>query len=244
MNNLELGKRIAEYRKKKKLTQSKLAEEMYVTNKTISKWETGVTLPDVISLKKLSQIFGISVDQLLSDEHLEDDNISESKNINKLKLSFKKKIVLIIIIVLMIIIFILILNMSSKNKSKIYNIKSIGENLYLTGNILINNNRFTFILNGIEFKNYDEGNEQMCNIEYLIKLDEKQIYRFGYISKSEAISECIFLNDYLNTININVSEELFFNISDFEDGQLQFIIRYLNLNNEIKEVIEELQVYI
>lgn len=62
----KIGKRIKKLRLDHLMTQQSLADKLNVTNKTISKWETGRNLPDVEMIGKLSQIFNISVDELLT----------------------------------------------------------------------------------------------------------------------------------------------------------------------------------
>lgn len=69
MNNI--GKRIKEYRKKKNITQEKLAEYLNVSFQAISKWETGVALPDLSMIVPLSRLFNVSTDELLGKVNLE-----------------------------------------------------------------------------------------------------------------------------------------------------------------------------
>ena len=63
-----LGNRIAENRKRLKLTQEQLAEKLGVTAQAVSKWENDQSCPDIGTLPRLSQIFGISTDALLGCE--------------------------------------------------------------------------------------------------------------------------------------------------------------------------------
>ena len=65
MDSKKIGKVIAKRRKEKGMTQGELAERLSVSNKTISKWETGVGLPDISILVDLASILDISVDDLL-----------------------------------------------------------------------------------------------------------------------------------------------------------------------------------
>ena len=62
------GRFIAQRRKELKMTQKELAEKLGVTNKAVSKWETGQGLPDVSVLAALSKALNISVDELLAGE--------------------------------------------------------------------------------------------------------------------------------------------------------------------------------
>ena len=68
MDNMQTGKLIAELRKKQGLTQQQLADKMNLSNKTISKWESGSGSPDISNLPVLAEALGISVDELLKGE--------------------------------------------------------------------------------------------------------------------------------------------------------------------------------
>ena len=74
MNQLKIGKFIAECRKEKKLTQLQLAEKLGITDKAISKWERGIAMPDSSIMLELCDILGISVNELLSGEKIEMDS--------------------------------------------------------------------------------------------------------------------------------------------------------------------------
>ena len=66
MDQLKIGAFIAERRKKQGLTQLQLAEKLSVTDKAVSKWETGRSLPDAALMLPLCEILGITVNDLLS----------------------------------------------------------------------------------------------------------------------------------------------------------------------------------
>lgn len=70
MDQLKIGKFIAECRKEKKLTQLQLAEMLGITDKAISKWERGIALPDSSIMLDVCRILGISVNELLSGEKI------------------------------------------------------------------------------------------------------------------------------------------------------------------------------
>ena len=74
MDYNKIGNFIATERKAKKLTQAKLAEKIFVSEKTVSKWENGKGIPDTNSLPKLCEIFNISLNELLSGERLLKEN--------------------------------------------------------------------------------------------------------------------------------------------------------------------------
>lgn len=64
--DMTIGKRIALLRKEKGLTQEELASHMGVSPQAVSKWENDQTCPDISALPKLAQLFGVTVDELLS----------------------------------------------------------------------------------------------------------------------------------------------------------------------------------
>ena len=68
MDQVKIGKFIADCRKKTNLTQMQLAEKLNITDRAISKWETGKSLPDSSIMLELCDILGISVNDLLCGE--------------------------------------------------------------------------------------------------------------------------------------------------------------------------------
>jgi transcriptional regulator with XRE-family HTH domain len=67
---LEFNEKLQQLRKEKNLTQEALAQRLFVSRATISKWESGRGYPSIDSLKAISQLFDISIDDLLSNEEL------------------------------------------------------------------------------------------------------------------------------------------------------------------------------
>ena len=73
-----IGETIARLRKNKGLTQKELADQLYVSNKTISKWENGTSLPDIQATIDIAKCFDITVDELLTGEGVIDTSASEN----------------------------------------------------------------------------------------------------------------------------------------------------------------------
>ncbi|MGN0539871.1 MAG: helix-turn-helix domain-containing protein [Candidatus Fimenecus sp.] len=71
MNNAMIGQFISAKRKSLGMTQQELAEKLQITNKAVSKWETGDGLPDIQLLKPLSEVLGVTVDEILNGEETE-----------------------------------------------------------------------------------------------------------------------------------------------------------------------------
>lgn len=70
MDQVKIGTFIAQCRKEKKLTQAQLAEMLNITDRAVSKWETGKSMPDSSIMLELSEILGITVNELLSGERI------------------------------------------------------------------------------------------------------------------------------------------------------------------------------
>ena len=80
MDQIKIGKFITECRKKKNLTQVQLAEKLNITNRAISKWETGKTMPDSDIMLGLCDILEISVNELLCGEKIDIEEKNEQLN--------------------------------------------------------------------------------------------------------------------------------------------------------------------
>ena len=74
MDQIKIGRFIAECRKKENLTQLQLAEKLGITDKAISKWERGIAMPDSSIMLELCDILCISVNELLSGEKINMEN--------------------------------------------------------------------------------------------------------------------------------------------------------------------------
>lgn len=112
MNQEKIGNFIAQCRKEKSLTQTQLAEKLNMSNKTISKWETGRGMPDSSIMLELCTYLGINVNELLSGEHLKEEQYQEKANeniINIAKESDKNKKVKNRMIIIIIVIFLCLL---------------------------------------------------------------------------------------------------------------------------------------
>ena len=86
MNLSEIGLFIANCRKKKGLTQEKLAQKLFISEKTVSKWECGKGFPDSSLILPLCQVLDISANELLSGKSLTDVTYKESAEQNLIKL--------------------------------------------------------------------------------------------------------------------------------------------------------------
>jgi transcriptional regulator with XRE-family HTH domain len=108
MDNKKIGSFIAQTRKAQGLNQKELAQKISVSDKAVSKWETGRGIPDVSLLQPLSFALGVSVEELLNGERMPQQENTDEKIIKKLKI---KKYIQWAIEIVITIIFCYVINM-------------------------------------------------------------------------------------------------------------------------------------
>lgn len=114
MDQIKIGKFIGELRREKKMTQQQLGDKVGVSFKTISKWENGRGMPELSSLKPLSDALQISINELLSGERIEkneyinklEENIINTIDYSDKRINEKNKILGIILLILGFIIIV------------------------------------------------------------------------------------------------------------------------------------------
>ena len=91
MDQVKIGKFIADCRKRKNLTQMQLAEKLNITDRAISKWETGKGMPDSSIMLELCKELEISVNELLSGEMIDVNEFNKKANENLIRLQKQKE---------------------------------------------------------------------------------------------------------------------------------------------------------
>ena len=91
MDLIKIGKFIADKRKKQRLTQMELAEKLNVTDRAVSKWERGKSLPDASLMLELCKTLEISVNELLTGENLEMKDYNEQAELNLIEMKKQKE---------------------------------------------------------------------------------------------------------------------------------------------------------
>ena len=80
MESKKLGEHIAKLRRERHMTQTELADRLYITEKAVSKWECGNGFPDLDNIGKLAAVFDISIDELLqAKEKDKSETVSEGQ---------------------------------------------------------------------------------------------------------------------------------------------------------------------
>ena len=127
MDQVKIGKFIAECRREKNFTQMQLAEKLNITDRAVSKWETGRAMPDSSIMIELCSVLGINVNELLSGERIEMENYNKVAEENLLTLKKQKEesdkrllnieVIMGIISIIMYLIVIMVVSFSNMQDS-------------------------------------------------------------------------------------------------------------------------------
>lgn len=230
MTEYSFGKTLAKLRKERKLTQQELADLLHVTNKTISKWETNTTAPDIDTLKRISQVLKVPVDVLLGNSKL---TITDKSS--KYKLT-KKKLILLLALLFASIFFIYYLIANFILNTKSYSLISGDDRFTIEGNITVDNKQYYLSL---EVKGVnDELLEKkiISNAEYSIIIDDKIIYNNGDASSISLLVDNQSLSKYISKISINHNDRKNENIKSVLESGLILQIKYVDENDEINVI--------
>lgn len=159
MNQEKIGNYICECRKKKNITQMELANKLLVSNRAVSKWEKGKSMPDVFLFNPLCEILGISVNELLAGESNNNDDkvtIEAIKYYNG-KTKRRNYIMMSIIVMLIIVAFLGIYMFNNYNKCKIYSIDTKNEEFLVDGYLMLNQQNKILTINRLDYNFNDKS---------------------------------------------------------------------------------------
>ena len=130
MDQIKIGKFIAELRREKGMTQLELAEKLAVTDRSVSNWENGKCMPDLSLFKPLCDVLGITINELMSGEKLTDENYQQQLEENMINININqvKQFIKCIFIFFIFLIGIFIIG---------FNIFFLYNNIYLNKNIYL-----------------------------------------------------------------------------------------------------------
>ncbi len=202
MNQEKIGKLIAKQRKLKGLTQQELGDKVGVGYRAVSKWETGLTMPDISIINELCEILGITSDELLKGEL----NKKEQPQTNN---NFTKKLLIIIIPLIIIIGAIIGIIIKNNNKEYEYDLTSIDQSDYqVEGKLIIKGNKLSVQIDKIKSNDYSFLQTKIKNYEYKVLSNNKMLFGFGYNLTSEGLLEQKSIYDFLTTFKINYNDKL------------------------------------
>lgn len=211
--NEELGNKILKIRKDNNLTQKELADKLGVTYQSVSKWERGINIPDLVIIRQICKEFNIDINDMLD---------TPKKNNKK----YKYKYILIgiaILIVIILIISLLLFNKKDKNDDfKFKTISTSCEKFNITGSIAYNSKKSSIYISNVDYCGEEE------NVKYK-KIDCRLVD--SHSKDSKVITTCNYdikepqtLDDYLKNINIKV-DNFSTMCSEYKDNHLKLEIK-------------------
>lgn len=235
MNQEKIGKFIAELRKGKKLTQTELAKRIGVSNKAVSKWETGNGMPDYSVFGNLCKVLDISVNELLAGER----NTKDEEIISKyMKLRDKKNKVKVfsILVVSFLIILCFVFGtffFNSYKTIKMYELVAENDNFrYQDGTYLESKITTVFTEGQFIIINPAIKEKDIIDKQFAIK-DNGNYYWFGYIYPGAMSYENYLYGDRFSIAELNhLPEDLYLIIWYYFDGEVVY--------DEIKVVSKEI----
>lgn len=206
-----IGQIIKGLRKRNGLTQSKLAEIIHVSDKTISKWELGLSVPESDILVKLSDYFNVSVEDLIKGNK----KILITKDIKK------KRIMVGILICLIFILSILLFNSYYKRKSDVY-VLSGNDNYSINGLIYNTSKKQVIELNNLSTK-LDFGNDLTQEITIILKSNNTIINSLEFDNETPLSP----VNDYLLKFDLSLSGKADYYLLPSQINDLSLVIEYI-----------------
>ena len=183
MDLVKIGKYIAAKRKALGLTQKQLAEKLNMSDKSVSKWERGICLPDVSVYMELCEILGISINEFLAGEDIDAENVEKKSEDN-------------------------IIQVTKDSKKKQKNLKSILAVVTTFAVIMVLVLGAVFVHKVMQPKNYitavDRTSAEMKTAELLSGADGA--YLFNFYAKEEYKTLTIYLSEYQAGELINKSK--------------------------------------
>lgn len=229
----KIGRFIFNLRKEKGLSQNGLADLIPVTRQAVSTWELGKSLPDSQTLKILSEIFDVTIDEILAGErsapeegksdkkrditlNLVDEYNSKKRTIKRITVTFT------ILIMTMLLIFLGYYFISSYNSIKVYKVRGESSNFVTNNGIIISTKKKIYIRTG-ELVNKNEN----------YKINKVKLY----FKDRENISKVIYKDnktDILITFRYGYNEK-------FSNNELKYLIDQLYLEVEYENGVEVLK---
>ena len=183
MDLVKIGKYIAGKRKALGMTQKQLAEKLNMSDKSVSKWERGICLPDVSVYMELCEILGISINEFLAGEDIDAENVEKKSEDN-------------------------IIQVTKDSKKKQKNLKSILAVVTTFAVIMVLVLGAVFVHKVMQPKNYitavDRTSAEMKTAELLSGADGA--YLFNFYVKEEYKTLTIYLSEYQTGELINKSK--------------------------------------
>jgi transcriptional regulator with XRE-family HTH domain len=242
MNPEKIGKFIYELRKEKNLSQYQLADMIPISRQAVSKWERGKTTPDTQTLLRLSEIYDVTINELLIGEKLlentieglEETTLSILDESNKKTKKIKKiTITSILIIVVLLLLFLSYYFINSYNSIEVYMIGGANKHFNTNNGVLVTTKGKSYIKLG-KLRYYEDIKIKSIELYYL-KDNKKKL-----IAKDEDIDNLTIMESFgyseklpkedMKYITKNSYLEITYNDNEISKIKLEFKRDFKNNN--------------
>lgn len=227
MDQEKIGRFIYELRTKNKMTQKSLADRLFVTSQAISKWENGRGIPDIEQIKRISDIFGVSMKEIIEGE-IAKPNINTRNN--------KKKIIILLAILVVFVLSLVLLFYKREDNFTFRKINADNSCFLVKGIVAFNKNKKSIYISNIECNR--ENDYDYLDIECILyemnNNVENIIYEYGDIKEIDSYDKKVVksLNELLNNVEFDIDGyDCSCNNSDCNNLYLR--INALNVEDEI-----------
>ncbi len=243
MDKKKIGNSIKNARIRNNLTQDELADKLYVTRQTVSKWETGINLPDFTMLKKTSEILKIPLESLLKSEesidnkttkeffedkiHMKENNLTYKKAIKNVR--WKNTILTVILILILFLGYYFI---NTFKKIHLYRVTGETEK-FLVSNGFFLNTREKIYFNLGSIKSKLEKQPDRIKLYYIKNNDEQLILDADaskiFIKEDYGYGEYFPINDIEIILN-NLYVKIYTDKKEIDSFKLTITEEYVNEN--------------
>ena len=242
MDNKRIGSFIKELREKEGLSQGALAKKVFVASSVVSRWESGVAGVSANNLVLLSEIFHVSLDELVAGHRFTEDNQEEKEevllevlNSHQKKSRYIKR--LLHIIVVLLILFLGYFFYNFYNSVKVYTIHTDTDKLNITYGMLTKTRDRIYFHLDVD-SNINDDDIENVSIYYELEDERKDIIKCNTLTSFNFIDyygyeEYINFNNFDKIINNMYFEIVYYN-SDVEKYKLTFDRNYANIDFFLK----------
>lgn len=238
MDNKKIGKLIADLRKKQNLTQQELGDKVCVGFRAVSKWERGLTLPDITIINELSKILGITSDELLSGELNEKKKTEENKKKKEVSPKIKITISVITCIVLLLSSIIIYYN----NQAFIYGMSSTNEDYYIEGQTIFKDDKLYIHINNLRFNDKTFAATLIKNYEYQITTGDRFIYGYGMDPHGNLVERETDVKTIAENFYINLKSDTKLIRKEVLNNNIIITISFTTIDDKI--ITKEIEVYL
>ena len=247
MNQEKMGKLISNCRKELHLTQAQIAEKLGVTDKTVSKWENGTNAPNISLLNSLSDLLGISTNELLNGEK-NDYPVEENKKevdipsviqyyvgINDKKTKRKMSLVVTILVLLFIAVVSILILKNNYDNCYVYQITSMDSDFDVNGFLILTEEKDILSINSVtNVSRYDLYNQNGIDFETSLVSNKTELQKIGNILFHDNSKEYekVLVNNYLKNVDFYITEDSDYNLlldnSILVNNELSIKLKYID----------------